>query len=55
MYLLDICPRLYTLQYGSSAPLGWDGAVFDLAISRDYVMTDGHDILKVLNIKGNFT
>jgi hypothetical protein len=29
--------------------------VFDLAISRDYVMTEGHNILKVLNIKGNFT
>jgi ABC-type oligopeptide transport system ATPase subunit len=29
--------------------------VFDLAISSDYVMTDGHNILKVLYIKGNFT
>jgi hypothetical protein len=32
-----------------------DHIVFDLAISRDYVTTDGHEILKVLNIKGNFT
>jgi hypothetical protein len=29
--------------------------VFDLAISRDYILTDGHDILKVLNVKCNFT
>jgi hypothetical protein len=26
--------------------------VFDLAISRDYILTEGHDILQVLNIKG---
>jgi hypothetical protein len=45
------------------APLSWGQRcaatnltiiiVFDLAISRDYVMTVGHDILKVLNIKDN--
>jgi hypothetical protein len=28
---------------------------FATSSNRDYVMTDGHHILKVLNIKGNFT
>ncbi len=52
---IKLAPPLLRSAGASAAQQQSDIYCFDLVISLDYILTDEHDISKVLNIKGNFT